>query len=65
MHAAAGFAVLGLAGTAKSFLSVPTLFSDPDSLERPVATGVQAVMGVLSIVFIILCVRSFIAARRS
>jgi hypothetical protein len=42
-----------------------TWFTDRAALERPNAVLVQAIMFVISAVFVALCVRSFIAARRS
>ena len=65
MHAAMLLAVLGIAGTAKSLTKLPALFSDPESLDRPRAVGVQAIMCGLCLVFLVFGVRSFIAARRA
>ncbi len=63
MHAAAVFAVLGLLGTARSLTRLPDLLAG--SVDRPAAVTAQAIMAVLCVVFIVLCVRSFIEARRA
>lgn len=62
-HVAALLGVLGFLGTAKSLIKLPALFAGAP-VERPVAVAVQASMAVLCIVFIALCVKSFIDARR-
>jgi len=64
MHAAAAFGVLGLLGTARSLTKIPALLSGGE-LERPAAVGTQAIMAVLCIVFVVLCVKSFIDARKA
>ena len=62
-HMAALLGVLGFLGTAKSLITLPALFAGAP-VERPVAAVVQAVMAVLCVVFVALCVKSFIDARR-
>ena len=62
-HVAALLGVVGFLGTAKSLIKVPALFTGTH-VERPAAVATQAVMAVLCIVFIALCVKSFIDARR-
>ena len=60
MHAAAAVALLGALGSLGR--AIPSLdFSEPLRL----AVITQLVMGVAMIVFLVLCVRSFIQARRS
>ncbi len=62
MHAAATIALLGLLGTAKALAKLPALLQGAP-MDRPAAVAAQCIMAVLSIIFIALCVRSFIAAR--
>ena len=59
MHAAAVIALVGLAGALFS------LFRTPIAGRSAMAVFSQAAMVVLTAVFIVLCVRSFIAARRA
>jgi hypothetical protein len=59
MHGAALLALIGLAGALFS------LFRAPLGSRSPVAEGAQALMAVLMAVFLVLSVRSFIAARRA
>ncbi len=64
MHAAAALGTLGFLGTMGGVIkaiqwmggTVPT---------RPAAVQVQVIMCVLSVIYVALCVRSFIAARRA
>ena len=60
MHGAATVALLGVIGSLMR--GVPGLLSDAPFRT---ATLVQLTMGIALIVFMILCVRSFIAARRA
>ena len=62
-HVAALLGVLGFLFTAKSLVKLPALFAGAP-VGRPVAVAVQAVMAVLCVVFVALCVKSFIDARR-
>lgn len=63
MHAAALVALLGLGGTARSLGKIPALLAG--EAERPAAVAAQSVMAVLCLVFLALCVKSFIDARRT
>lgn len=63
-HIAALLGLLGFLGTARSIGKIPALLSGGD-LERPAAVGVQATFAVLCLVFIAVCVKSFIDARRA
>jgi FtsH-binding integral membrane protein len=65
MHAAAALAVLGLLGSFMGLFQLPALISGDTSVERPWAVAVQSVMAVVLAVFVALCVRSFMDARRS
>lgn len=62
-HVAAMLGLLGFLGTAKSLTKIPALFSG--GLERPEAVAVQAVFAVLCLIFLALCVKSFIDARKA
>jgi hypothetical protein len=63
MHGAAMLGLLGVLGTAKSLFQISALLAG--TAERPVAVFVQLIMFLLSAVFLALCVRSFIAARKA
>ncbi len=63
-HAMHGASVLALLGSAMpAFMVIKTLVSG--NIERPLAVGLQAVMAVICGVFLVLCVRSFIAAKKA
>ena len=64
MHLAVLLALLGLLGSARGLPSLPKLITAPDELERPMAVLVQSIMAGVCLVYIVLAVRSFIAARR-
>ncbi|MBT8486832.1 MAG: hypothetical protein HKO59_01175 [Phycisphaerales bacterium] len=63
MHAAAALAVLGLLGTARGLMQLPTYFSDRATLERPSATLVQSIMAILCVLFVVAAVVTFVRAR--
>ncbi|MCY7347059.1 MAG: hypothetical protein LH614_12660 [Pyrinomonadaceae bacterium] len=62
MHAAVVVGLLGFLATVSSFFKIPALLAG--TAERPAAVITQAVMAVICLVFVILCVKSFIDARR-
>lgn len=62
-HIAALLGILGFLGTAKGLIKLPALIAGAP-VERPAAIIAQAMMAALCIVFIALCVKSFIDARR-
>ena len=62
MHAAAALAVLGFLGTVPGLIKFFRMLGGAE-VARPAAVRSQAIMAVLCVVFVILCVRSFIAAR--
>ena len=64
MHIAVTVGLLGFLGTAKSIYDAFRLLSGAEVL-RPVAVEEKAAMAVLMLAFVLLCVRSFIAARRA
>lgn len=63
MHGAAMVGLLGAAGTFSSLLKIGALISGTS--ERPVAVVTQLIFFALSVTFLVLCVRSFIAARKA
>lgn len=62
-HAAATIGLLGFLGSVPGLLKLPALLSGAP-LERPAAVATQSIMAVLCLVFVALCVKSFIDARR-
>jgi FtsH-binding integral membrane protein len=64
MHIAVLVAVIGILGSVGGLTSLPDLLSGND-LERPWAVGVQSIMAIVLVVYVVLGVRSFIAARRA
>lgn len=64
MHAAAVVGLLGFLGTLPGLLKLPVLLSGGE-VARPPAVITQSLMAVLSAVFLALCIKSFIDARRA
>lgn len=64
-HIAVALALIGMIGAGRGLLSLPKLFTDPDAVARPAAVIVQSIMVVVCLVYVILAVHSFIAARRA
>jgi hypothetical protein len=65
MHIAVVIGVLGFVGTLRGLVKLPTLLTSADDLERPAAIAAQSIMGLLCLAFVLLCVASFVHARRS
>jgi hypothetical protein len=63
MHGAAMVGLLGFLGSARGLAGLPAFLSG--EAERPAAVVSQAVMAAACLVFVGLCVRSFVAARRA
>lgn len=63
MHAAVLIALLAFLGTARSFSHLPELLNG--TAEKPAAIITQSLNAGLSLLYIILAVRSFIQARRA
>ena len=63
MHAAVLVALLGFLGSARGLLGLGAVLDG--TAARPAATVSQAIMAVLTFVYIVLAVRSFIEARRA
>jgi hypothetical protein len=64
MHGAAAVALLGALGSFRGLVQAATWIAG-SAPERPGATLAQALTALLSIVFLVLAVRSFVKARRS
>jgi len=64
MHVAVTVGLLGFLG-AGSRAIVELVKTQGKTLEYPVAVADQAAMAVICLLFVLLCVRSFIAARRT
>ena len=56
--------LLGFAGTVSGLMKLPVLLTGGE-LERPAAVAVQAAMAIVCFVFVLLCVWSFVKARRA
>ena len=63
-HLAALVGLLGFLGTARSFTKVPALLSG-EPVARATAVWIQAGFAVLCLIFIALCVKSFIDTRKA
>jgi hypothetical protein len=64
MHGAAMLALLGFLGSAGGLLKLPAALSGAAGI-IPAAVFAKSVMAILMLVFLVLCVRSFIAARKN
>ena len=64
MHVAVVIGLLGFAGTVRGLMKLPLLLTGGE-LARPGAVAVQAAMAIVCFVFVLLCVWSFIKARRA
>lgn len=63
MHGAVLVGLLGFISTVSSVLKLPSLFDG--TAERPLAVVAQFLTAIICLVFVVLCVKSFIDARRS
>ncbi len=64
MHIAVTVGLFGFLGTIPGFIGLIQLAAGKTIARSPKAATVQALMGTICLVFVLLCVRSFIAARR-
>ena len=64
MHVAAAIGLLGFAGTVRGLMKLPVLLTGGE-LDRPAAVAVQAAMAIVCFIFVVLCVWSFVKARRA
>ncbi len=65
MHGAAALALIGFLATVRSFAALPAAMSGAETLRGPGAVYSQAAFAVLSGILLVLCVKSFIDARRA
>lgn len=63
MHVAAGLGLLGFLGSARGLLGLVSMAMG-SAVERPQAVASQTIMAGLSLMFLLLCVQSFVNARR-
>src|SRR5262249_10980114 len=63
MHIAVGVGLVGFLGTFAGLLKLYTLLAGGDVM-RPKAVVAQSIMAVLMLIYVGLCVKSFIDARR-
>ena len=63
MHIAVTIGLLGFLGTVSGLFQLPTLLSG-GVVERPGAVGSKSIMAVLMVIYVGMCVKSFIDARR-
>jgi hypothetical protein len=61
MHAAVLIAVLGFGGTVPGLMKIGSVLDG--TAERPAAVIAQTIMAVLMLIYVLLAIRSFIAAR--
>ena len=64
MHVAVALGLLGFAGTVGGLMKLPVLLTGGE-LEKPAAVGGKAAMAVVCLAFVVLCIWSFIKARRA
>ena len=64
MHIAVTVGLLGFLGTIPGFIGMAKMLAG-HAVARPDAAKVQALMGTICLIYVLLCVRSFIAARRT
>lgn len=64
MHIAVTVGLLGFLGTIPGIIGIFQMWAG-HAVVRPDAAKVQALMGSLCLIFVLLCVRSFISARRA
>lgn len=65
MHAAAALSLVGFLAMVRAIVKLVQWQAGGAAPERPAAVVSQSVLGILFLVFLILCVRSFIVARRN
>lgn len=63
MHLAVTVGLLGFLGTIPGIIGIVQMMAG-HAIARPDAAKVQTIMGTLCLIFVLLCVRSFIQARR-
>ena len=64
IHIGVVLGLLGFAGTVRGLLKLPVLLSG-GQVARPTAVAIQSAMAIVCLVYVLLCVWSFIKARRA
>jgi hypothetical protein len=64
IHIAVVVALVGFLGSAMGLADLPDLLAGED-LERPWAVAVQSIMAVVLFIYLVVSIRSFIAARKA
>jgi hypothetical protein len=64
MHIAVTLGLLGFLGTVSSFAGLARIVHG-EVVARPAAVVEKSAMAILTLIYVLLCVRSFIAARRA
>jgi hypothetical protein len=64
MHIAVALGLLGFLGTVSSFAGLVRIVHG-EVVARPAAVVEKSAMAILTLIYVLLCVRSFIAARRA
>ena len=64
IHIAVIVGLLGCAGTARALMKLPVLLTGGE-IARPTAVAIQAAMAIVCLIYVLLCVRSFVKARRA
>lgn len=65
MHAAAALSLIAFLAMTRAIVTLVRWQAGGEAPARPAAVVSQSILGLLMLAFLILCVRSFIAARRS
>lgn len=65
MHAAAALSLVGFLAMIRAMVTLVRWQTGGAAPDRPAAVVSQSILGLLFLAFLILCVRSFIAARRN
>ncbi len=64
IHIAVGIGLLGFVGTVRGLMKLPVLLTGGELARGPTAVAVQSAMAIVCLVFVLLCVWSFIKALR-
>jgi hypothetical protein len=65
MHAAAALSLIGFLAMTRAIVTLVRWQIGGEAPARPAAVVSQSILGLLMLAFLILCIRSFIAARRN
>ena len=65
MHVAGVIALLGFAGPVRGLMKLPVLLTGGQLDQSPTAVAVKSATSILCLIFVLLCIWSFIQARRA